>query len=80
MKIPIQIDFEESKLQNHICVKYQVDEVLDDKRRTYEGLPSLLTKIANNLSRDLSQDFAESISIVYFPQVGLHAVILKSTS
>lgn len=46
-----------------------MDEVLDDKRRTYQGLPSLLTKIANNISGDLSKEFAESISIVYFPQV-----------
>lgn len=39
---PFQIDFAESKIQHRICIQEGIDERLDENRRMYNGLPSML--------------------------------------
>ncbi|KAH8923730.1 hypothetical protein BT69DRAFT_1333617 [Atractiella rhizophila] len=63
-----KIDWDESSEQRpRICVKSDVDEILDEKRRIYAGMDSMLGKIANELAKDLP---VEEFNCVYFPQLG----------
>ncbi|UYV80047.1 msh-5 [Cordylochernes scorpioides] len=63
------VDFEESSNHNRFIVKPGFDETLDDKKRTYNGLPDFMTNVArkelNNLSHDIQQ-----CSVLYLPQLG----------
>ncbi|BGP41924.1 hypothetical protein JCM10449v2_005921 [Rhodotorula kratochvilovae] len=65
------IDWEESQLkQGKVCVRPGIDAELDALRRTYDGLPNLLSSIAKDLARDLPYQLADELSLVYFPQLG----------
>ncbi|GAA5886223.1 hypothetical protein JCM16303_004466 [Sporobolomyces ruberrimus] len=65
------IDWETSTVQKgKVCVRPGIDSTLDELRRQLEGLPSLLSRIANGFSRQLSGEAVEEISVVYFPQLG----------
>lgn len=74
-----------------MCVKSGVDAELDELRRKYHGLSSLLvgtplpdfplawlirssidpqSRVATDLSCEVPPEFANSLSVVYFPQLG----------
>ncbi|XP_023239367.1 mutS protein homolog 5-like isoform X4 [Centruroides sculpturatus] len=63
------IDFQESDNQNHFVVKPGVDERLDYKKRTYNGLPDFMTKVAQKELEKLSSEIQEC-SVIYLPQLG----------
>ncbi|XP_029639779.1 mutS protein homolog 5-like isoform X1 [Octopus sinensis] len=63
------VDFTESKAQNRFVVKANVDQNLDDKKRTYNGLPSFMTEVAKEELNHLSEDITEC-NVVYLPQLG----------
>ncbi|XP_067679638.1 mutS protein homolog 5-like [Haliotis asinina] len=63
------VDFEQSALQNHFVVKTNVDPELDEKKRTYNGLPDFMTKVAREELNRLSPDIVEC-NIIYLPQIG----------
>ncbi|KAL8291271.1 hypothetical protein RQP46_002249 [Phenoliferia psychrophenolica] len=64
------IDWEDSNLQKRVVIKSGVYKDLDELRRQYHGLSSLLSKVATQISEEIPIDFAESLSVVYFPQLG----------
>ncbi|KAK4699437.1 DNA mismatch repair protein MSH5, partial [Phenoliferia sp. Uapishka_3] len=64
------VDWEESNMQKRVCVKSGVYSDLDELRRQYHGLTSLLSRIADDISTDIPPDLATSLSVVYFPQLG----------
>ncbi|KAL8291262.1 hypothetical protein RQP46_002240 [Phenoliferia psychrophenolica] len=64
------IDWEDSNLQKRVVIKSGVYKDLDELRRQYHGLSSLLSKVATQISEEIPVDFAESLSVVYFPQLG----------
>ncbi|GAA6050088.1 hypothetical protein NBRC10513_001384 [Rhodotorula toruloides] len=65
------IDWEESARQNgKVCVRPGVDATLDELRRKYNGLGSLLSKVAVEISQEVPPGLADELSVVYFPQLG----------
>ncbi|KAF8420824.1 DNA mismatch repair protein MutS [Tirmania nivea] len=69
------IDFEDSANQHRVVVKPNIDERLDNLRRTYSGLDSLLCDAARQVAADLPEDVAAILNVVYFPQLGYLIVI-----
>lgn len=63
------VDFEESKVVGRFVVKPNVDAELDDKKRTYNGLPDFMTKLAAEELERLSDDIQEC-NVIYLPQLG----------
>ncbi|TDZ22135.1 MutS protein-like protein 5 [Colletotrichum orbiculare MAFF 240422] len=65
------VDFEEAKASSRIAVKWNVNQELDDLKRLYHGLNSLLNEASISLSRDLPQWARQHvIGCVFWPQLG----------
>ncbi|KZT11913.1 uncharacterized protein LAESUDRAFT_670086 [Laetiporus sulphureus 93-53] len=64
------IDWEESANTGRVCVKPHVDEELDDLKRIYHGIDTVLSKVAQQISATVPPDYASSLNVVYFPQLG----------
>uniref|UniRef100_A0A0K2UNZ0 MutS protein homolog 5like [Alligator mississippiensis] n=1 Tax=Lepeophtheirus salmonis TaxID=72036 RepID=A0A0K2UNZ0_LEPSM len=62
-------DIHESERTYRFVVKSGIDDTLDDKRRKHNGLPDLLTSIAEMEIVDLG-DVIEECSIIYLPRIG----------
>ncbi|KAK2556631.1 MutS protein-like protein 5 [Acropora cervicornis] len=71
------IDFDESTEQNRFVVKPRVDPALDEKKRTYNGLPDFMTKVAREELNKLSSSITEC-NVVYLPQLGYLLAIPRS--
>ncbi|KAF9242539.1 muts domain V-domain-containing protein [Melanogaster broomeanus] len=65
-----QIDWEESAEAGRVCVRPHVDEELDKRKHIYRGIDSVLSKVAEQISQTVPADYAESLNVVYFPQLG----------
>ena len=66
----VQIDWQESQRERRIVIRYGVDAELDAVRRQFEGLPSMLARVADSLLGTVPNDFTTSLQLVYFPQIG----------
>ncbi|KAG8214591.1 DNA mismatch repair protein mutS [Butyriboletus roseoflavus] len=64
------IDWEESAEVARMCVRPHVDEELDKRKHVYRGIDSVLSKVAEQISQTVPLDYAESLNVVYFPQLG----------
>ncbi|KIY71247.1 hypothetical protein CYLTODRAFT_346399 [Cylindrobasidium torrendii FP15055 ss-10] len=64
------IDWEESSQAGRVCVRAHVDEELDNRKTVYYGIDSVLSNVAQKLSTVVPPDYASSLNIVYFPQLG----------
>lgn len=63
------VDFDESSVQNRFVVKTGVDPELDQKKRTYNGLPDFMTKVAREELNSLDENIKEC-NVIYLPQLG----------
>lgn len=63
------VDFDESVATSRFVVRTNVDQDLDEKKRTYNGLPALMTQVAKEELAKLSDDI-EECNVVYLPQLG----------
>ncbi|XP_065657265.1 mutS protein homolog 5 isoform X6 [Hydra vulgaris] len=63
------IDFEESLHINHFVVKEGVDSQLDEKKRTFDGIPYLMTQVAHKELNRLTESITKC-SVTYLPQLG----------
>ncbi|XP_066929961.1 mutS protein homolog 5-like isoform X1 [Clytia hemisphaerica] len=63
------IDFEESAFLQHFVVKTGVDEELDERKRTFDGIPNLMTKVAQSELSKLNRSITKC-SVTYLPQLG----------
>ncbi|CAH1773170.1 unnamed protein product [Owenia fusiformis] len=63
------VDVEESTIQNKFVVKQNVDPDLDEKKRTYNGLPDFMTKVAQSELNQLGEEITEC-NVIYLPQLG----------
>ncbi|KAL3869764.1 hypothetical protein ACJMK2_042401 [Sinanodonta woodiana] len=70
------VDFEGSSLQRRFVVKPNVDAELDEKKRTYAGLPDFMTQVARKELEKLSENITECI-VLYLPQLGYLLAIPK---
>ncbi|XP_059144128.1 mutS protein homolog 5-like [Physella acuta] len=68
------INFEESKQKKRFVVQPNVDETLDEKKRTFNGLPDLMTHVAREELKSLSSEISECV-VSYLPQIGYLLVI-----
>lgn len=64
------IDFELSQEQSRNVVKPGVDGDLDELKRTYEGLESLLVQVAQHVAQSVPVERNANINVVFFPQIG----------
>lgn len=64
------IDFEESKNQNRVVVKANIDTQLDDIRRKYYGLSDYLTSVVQEIALEFGPGSVKSLNVLYFPQLG----------
>ncbi|KAF9468500.1 DNA mismatch repair protein MutS [Collybia nuda] len=69
-KINETIDWEESSNVGRVCVRPGIDEELDNRKHVYHGIDSVLSKVAEQICETVSYDFALSLNVVYFPQLG----------
>ncbi|KAF7288536.1 DNA mismatch repair protein 5 [Mycena chlorophos] len=64
------IDWEESSHAGRVCVRPNIDEDLDNRKHIYHGIDSVLSKVAEQICQTVPPDYAASLNIVYFPQLG----------
>ncbi|KAJ7134704.1 DNA mismatch repair protein MutS [Mycena epipterygia] len=62
------IDWEESANSGRVCVRSDIDEELDNRKHVYHGIDSVL--VAEQICQTVPSDYASSLNIVYFPQLG----------
>ncbi|XP_071811397.1 mutS protein homolog 5-like isoform X1 [Apostichopus japonicus] len=63
------VDFDESFATGRFVVRPNVDTDLDTRKRTYNGLPDLMTRVAKQELSKLSEDIQEC-NVIYLPQLG----------
>ncbi|PBK97772.1 hypothetical protein ARMGADRAFT_1044451 [Armillaria gallica] len=64
------VDWEESTQAGRVCVRPLIDEELDNRKLVYYGIDSVLSKVAQQMSQLVPANYAPSLNIVYFPQLG----------
>jgi DNA mismatch repair protein MSH5 len=64
------IDFELSRDVGRNVVRQGVDHGLDDLKRTYDGLESLLVQVAQHVAQSVPEELDANINVVFFPQIG----------
>ncbi|PVU92201.1 hypothetical protein BB559_003801 [Furculomyces boomerangus] len=64
------IDFQSSVIEYRTVVKSNLDPELDKLHEIYNGLASFLTNVAQNESAGLPDILSETMTVVYFPQLG----------
>ncbi|KAI4754544.1 hypothetical protein E4T52_13305 [Aureobasidium sp. EXF-3400] len=72
------IDFELSRDQGRNIVRQGVDHDLDELKRTYEGLESLLAQVARHVAQSVPEELNANINVVFFPQIGFLIAIPQS--
>lgn len=63
------IDFDESKAKNRFVVNHGIDKDLDEKKKVFNGLPELMTKVAEQELAALDSRVLEC-NVIYLPQLG----------
>lgn len=74
----LKIDFEESETQHRTIVSPNVDPELDELKRRYDGLESLLSEASKALENRITVLHA-SLNIIYFPQIGFLISIIADS-
>lgn len=69
------IDFDESSLQCRVVVQRNVDDELDQMKRMYDGMDSMLSEVARQVVAGIPQDVATNLNVIYFPQLGYLIVV-----
>lgn len=69
------IDFDESSLQHRVVVKHHVDDELDQMKRMYDGMDSMLSEVAQQVAAGIPQNIAINLNVIYFPQLGYLIVV-----
>ncbi|KAL1699469.1 DNA mismatch repair protein MutS [Schizophyllum commune] len=64
------IEWDESTEAGRVCVRMGIDEELDNRKHVYNGIDSVLSNIAEQMSQTVPAEYAESLNVVYFPQLG----------
>ncbi|ORZ35399.1 muts domain V-domain-containing protein [Catenaria anguillulae PL171] len=64
------IDFDSSTRDQRCVVHLGIDHQLDDLKRQFDELPSLLADIAADLAQLLPTQLATHVNVVYLPQIG----------
>ncbi|KAF5369357.1 hypothetical protein D9758_002767 [Tetrapyrgos nigripes] len=65
------IDWEESSETGRVCVRPNIDEELDKRKHVYHGIDSVLSKVAEKICQTVPPEYASTLNVVYFPQLGI---------
>ena len=71
------VDFEASVEQMRTAVCQGVDTELDNRKRMYQGIDDLLSKIAEELRNDIPMGLPDDLKVVYLPQIGFLIALPK---
>ncbi|KAI0087825.1 muts domain V-domain-containing protein [Irpex rosettiformis] len=69
-KVNRVIDWEESSTADRVCVRPHIDEDLDQWKHIYHGIDTVLSNVAEHISNNVPRDYAATLNVVYFPQLG----------
>jgi DNA mismatch repair protein MSH5 len=64
------VDLKKSAEEGRTVILPEVDEELDQLKRTLDGLDQLLNEVAAKLSEKMPSDLRASLNVIYFPQIG----------
>ncbi|KAK4560402.1 hypothetical protein LTR86_005598 [Recurvomyces mirabilis] len=64
------VDIEASKLEGHTVVRPNIDEELDEAKRTYDGIEDLLSKVASHVAGHVPAVLDSKVNVIFFPQIG----------
>jgi DNA mismatch repair protein MSH5 len=69
-RISQTIDFELSIEEHRTVVRTGVDDTLDEMKRTYDGIESVLSEVAKHIACEMPDDIKMYLNVVFFPQIG----------
>jgi len=64
------VDFEQSAEHRRTIVRSGIDEELDTMKRTYDGLESLLSRVASHIASSIPAELDVQVNVISFPQIG----------
>ena len=64
------VDFEASQEHRRTIVRPGVDEELDEAKRTYDGIESLLSQVTEHISGQIPALLNVRVNVIFFPQIG----------
>ena len=64
------VDFEESAVQHRVVVRTNVDEELDEMKRMFDGMESMLAEVSRDIGSHLPENVGANLNVIYFPQLG----------
>ncbi|THH28695.1 hypothetical protein EUX98_g5476 [Antrodiella citrinella] len=64
------INWDESVQAGRICVRPHIDDELDQLKHLYNGIDEVLSSVAQQVAANIEPGYAESLNVVYFPQLG----------
>ncbi|TFY80471.1 hypothetical protein EWM64_g3537 [Hericium alpestre] len=64
------VDWDDSDHAGRICVRPHIDEELDNRKHIYHSIDVVLSKVAEEIAESVPADYAMSLNVVYFPQLG----------
>jgi len=62
-------------VQHRVVVKTGVDEKLDEMKRAYDGIESMLAEVARGIGSHLPENVRASVNVIFFPQLGYLIVV-----
>lgn len=68
--ITAAIDFDESGEQHRTIIKAGYSSELDEAKREYSGLESLLSHVADHIARGIPSVHDAQLNVIFFPQIG----------
>lgn len=66
----LQIDYVASAELHRTVVKPGVNDVLDEMKRTYEGIEDLLNQAAHDIANNIPPQYSLDLNVIFFPQIG----------
>lgn len=64
------MDFKTSAEVHRTVVLPGVDDELDEIKRTYEGIESLLNQTSKDIANSIPNEFSLDLNVIFFPQIG----------
>lgn len=69
------MSFDESAEELRTVILPNIDEELDQMKRTLNGLESFLNSVAGKLSEKMPSGLRTTLNVIYFPQIGFLATV-----
>ncbi|OJK00308.1 hypothetical protein ASPACDRAFT_52053 [Aspergillus aculeatus ATCC 16872] len=69
------VDIDSSEEQGRTVVKPGIDRALDRMKDNYDGLNSLLKRIAREIAGEIPEFYGIDVNVIYFPQLGFNIAI-----